>query len=162
MNNFKRLMLGRLDDEAFCRRLTLEGWDRLVTADDGTTGVVLVSPGTDLWPVTVAAVGLYRGPLDLAARESRLRELPARWRRRFVRRVIDPEDASGPASESLRDGGRVVVLGGPEDGGSLAVRLSEDTGASVLSVVADSPRRGRYRIAVRPLEDNAVPALTRE
>ncbi len=135
--------LSRLGDEAFCRRLTLEGWDRLVMAEEGG-GVILVSPGDDLWPLTVAAVGLYRGPVVVVAGASRLRRLPARWRRRFVGRSIEPDDIE-KAVASLRGGGRVVVV----DKSSVAARLTEESGATVLSAVAESPRRGRYRVVLR-------------
>ncbi len=163
MTFFQRLILGRLDDVAFCRRLTLEGWEHLVTAEDQGRGVVLVSPAVDLWQVAIAAVGLYRGPVDVVARGSRLRGLPARWRRRFVGRALEPDDASGPASETLSDGGRILVLAEPEAGGldSLAARLSSESGAPILSVATDSPRRGRYRIAVRPTPQSSASASRR-
>ena len=57
---FRRFMLGRMSDEALCRRLSLEGWERLTAAEDLGKGVILVTEPDDLWQIAIPVVGRDR------------------------------------------------------------------------------------------------------
>lgn len=146
----RRFPWARLGDVDLCRRLTLDGWQHLVEAEVPGRGVVLEAVAEGPWPFALAAVGLYRGQVDvLVAERSLARQVPRPWLRRFAAATLTPEAALGPAVEALENRGRVlVVVSAAGIAPDLTAGLARRAGAPHLRISAGARRRGRYRVAV--------------
>jgi KDO2-lipid IV(A) lauroyltransferase len=174
------LACGRLDPVGFCRRLTLEGWERLLDAEAGERGWVALLPRLGPWRVAVLPLGLYRGPtavgegageegrwlerLDRRFRVERLPEGVAGGRR--VAFPFDPETAGGsPAGSEPPTGGRSEVisldtfLGRPARVAASAFRLAVRSGAPLVPIFARPVPAGGWRVTVRaPIDPATAPA----
>ncbi|MEO1086336.1 MAG: hypothetical protein AAFY88_19035, partial [Acidobacteriota bacterium] len=59
------------EPQRLCRRLRLEGFERLVDADDGSAPLRLdLDPGGP-WPAALWAIAYYRGPLTVTGADAR-------------------------------------------------------------------------------------------
>jgi Kdo2-lipid IVA lauroyltransferase/acyltransferase len=169
-----------------CERLTLEGWEHLVAAQEEGRGAILLSAHLGSWEIAGHAVALFRGPLHAVARpfaNTLVYERYSRERARFGQILIAKRGAARPLLRILRGGGTVGLLidqrvrpgqgvqvpffGHPALTTPLPASLSVRTGAPAVPVFAYLEPAGRYRVEVlppilpEPEGPEAVEALTR-
>jgi len=182
-----QLACARLDPVAFCRRLTLEGWQRLPGAEAEGRGVVALLPALGPWRIAALPLGLYLGPtavVDDAGREGRwLERLDPRFRVERLprgaeegpravgegRRVAFPfvpeaavgtPDGSGPpAGGSSEVISLDTFLGRPARVTASAFRLAVRAGAPLVPIFARPVPAGGWRVTVRsPIGPPTAPA----
>jgi Kdo2-lipid IVA lauroyltransferase/acyltransferase len=182
---FDTLSVGRLAATDLCERLTLEGWEHLVSAQEQGRGTLLLSAHLGNWELAGHAASLLRGPVHAVARpfdNSLVYERVTRERARFGQSLIAKQRAAVPVLRVLRRGGTVglimdqrvrpgqgIVLpffGHPALTTPLPASLSLRTGAPAVPLFAHPEPGGRYRLealpAIQPTGDGeaAVAALT--
>jgi|CXWL01.1.fsa_nt_gi KDO2-lipid IV(A) lauroyltransferase len=180
----------RFDLEELCRRMDIEGWEHLQTADRGQ-GVLVMSAHLGLWETAAYPPGIYGGPLYVVGRpldNPRLDAELIRTRRKFGNELISKHGAARPILKTLAAGGRVGILidqrarpkegisvpffGLPAHTNPILARLSRRTGAPVVPIYGYPLPKGRYRVVLRPAieptsvdelkdEEEAVAELTR-
>ena len=180
----------RIDAVELCRRLTLEGWDRLELAEARGRGVIVFSGHLGNWEIAGRVLGLYRAPYHILVRPFNnplVWEHMSRERRRFGIREVLKQGAARQLFRVVRHGGRVGMvidqrvrpgqgivlpfLGHPALVTALPASLSLRTGAPAVPIFGWPAGRGRYRVEVgEPIlpedlpgggdGDEAVAALT--
>lgn len=176
----------RFDAASLCPRLTLEGWEHVLSAEAHGRGVFVLSPHIGFWELVPAVIGLYAGEMHIVFRPPDNphfdRELRA-FRERFACVVVPKRGAARKMLEVLREAGRVGILidqrvqpkegiavpffGRPALTTPILARLSLRTGAPVVPIAVFPTPHGRYRFVARPPilpegeGEEAVAALTR-
>jgi KDO2-lipid IV(A) lauroyltransferase len=157
----------RIGAVELCRRLTLEGWDRLVAAEERGRGLIAFTGHLGNWEIAGRVVGLYRAPYHMVARpfnNERLYAHMARDRERYGIREVLKRGAARQLFRVVREGGRVgmvidqrvrpgqgIVLpffGHPALTTALPASLSLRTGAPAVPIFGWPAPGGRYRVEV--------------
>jgi KDO2-lipid IV(A) lauroyltransferase len=180
------LSSGRFTAQQICRRLTLEGWDHLDTAQQAGKGVFVLSAHLGCWEMAAQPVALYAGGMDVVGRpldNPYLNRHLVQLRGRFGNGLIDKRGAARGMMKALRGGGKVGILidqrprkgegievpffGRPTWTVDVLARLSLRTGTPVVPIFGRAEPGGRYRVALRePIfppsspEGDPVTALT--
>lgn len=156
----------RFDARRLCRRLTLEGWEHLDTADGaGPGGAVLASVSAGIGPLAALAAALYRGPVDTCG-PTALRSWLEAWEARLGQPLLGAHHGPEDAVSALARGTRVAVsvdaasIGGTGVeaswlGRSLrvdatAAHLAVATGAPVVPLLAVPEPAGGFSVVARP------------
>ncbi len=158
----------RFDPRALCRRLSLEGWNRLEDAESQGRGVFVLGADVGCWQVAALAVALYRGPIETLGpwREDPVfGRLAAAFERSSGGGLFGELAGGGQVQWSLRTGDRVGFLAGQAIGHgetvaisflgrqlraeTLVARAAIDTGTPVVPVFGLPEPRGCWRISVR-------------
>jgi Kdo2-lipid IVA lauroyltransferase/acyltransferase len=158
----------RLDPVAFCRRLTITGWEHLDAAEAQGRGVVVFGGHTGNWEIAARTLGLYRAPYHIVVRpfnNALLYRYMASDRERFGIREVVKRGAARQLFRVLREGGRVglamdqrvraeqggIVLpffGHPALVTPLPASLALRTGAPAVPIFAWPQPGGRYLVEV--------------
>lgn len=179
------LSCGRFDAVELCERLTLEGWEHVVAAQEAGRGALLLSAHLGNWEMAGHALGLYRGPLHTLARpfdNPLVYTRYSRERARFGQMLVAKQGAAVRLFRVLRKGGTVGILmdqrvrpsqgiqvpffGHPALATPLPASLSLRIGAPAVPVFAYPEAAGRYRVVAQPAilpegeGEEAVAALT--
>ena len=159
----------RLGQVELCRRLTLQGWEHLVAAEERGRGVLVMGAHLGTWELIPALVALYRGPMHVVGRPADNpwidREI-VRLRERFGGIALDKRGSVRPMLKALAQGGRVALLidqrvnpregiavpffGRPAVTSPLLARLSLRHGAPVVPVLGRLEPAGRYHVTFYP------------
>ena len=131
----------RFDLVELCRRLTLEGWEHLQTAEAAGRGLLVLTTHLGSWEIATWAMGTYAGPVHGAGRP-----------------LANPL----LAAESARSAERFGVRTRLEPSATWEMIAVLEAGEKVATVIDRQPPPGADRIAVpffgRPLEVSLVPA----
>lgn len=163
------ISLGRFDPVGLCRRLTLEGWEHLETAERDGRGTLVVTAHLGNWELVGYTLALYKGPTWIVARPTpnrRVEDDLRRFRERFGNRTIYKRGAARGIWAALRQRERVALAIDqrvhPNEGietrffgqiaftSPLVARLSLRTGAPVVPAFAYPETPDRYRVVVHP------------
>ncbi len=165
----------RFDPRALCRRLTLDGWNRLEAAESLGRGILLLGAETGHWQLAALAVALYRGPIETLGpwREDPVfGRLAAAFERSWGDSLFGELAGGGQLQWSLRAGDRVGWLAGQQlgHGDTVAVRFlgrslraetlparaAIETGTPVLPVFGLPGPHGGWRVSIRePIQPQA-------
>ncbi len=158
----------RFDARALCRRLTLDGWDRLEAAESQGRGVLMLGARYGCWQLAALAVALYRGPIETLGpwrTDPVFGRLAAAFERSSGGGLFGELAGGGQLQWSLRAGDRVGWLAGQSihhgetaaltflgrqlRAETLVARAAIDTGAPIVPVFGFPEPRGRWRVSVR-------------
>lgn len=179
------LSVGRFDGAELCRRVHLEGWERLAEAEAKGRGLILLAAHFGSFELLAHYIALFHGGIHIVMRPTDNplldREL-IRGRERFGNITLSKRFVARKMARVLRERGRTVILidhrvprrqgidvpflGRPAITSTLPARLSLLTGAPAVPIFA-FPRPAGFRVVVRaPIEPagrgrEAVTALTR-
>jgi KDO2-lipid IV(A) lauroyltransferase len=183
------LSASRLDLVGLCRRLTIEGWEHVLAAQQQGRGILFITAHLGAWEIAADALGTYAGqlhvvgrPLDNPLLDRELGRLRGRFGNRLLAkrgalrglvRVLGAGENAGLLIDQRpgpRQGIEVPFFGRPAATTPAVASLSLRFGAPVVPVHVYPEPGGRYRLLVRPpilpdqaggLEgDRAVAALT--
>ena len=185
---FDIVSLGRFDAVEICRRLTVDGWEHLDTAEAKGRGVVAFTAHVGNWEMASYPFFLYRPPLHVVVRPFNnplvYRHMEAE-RRRFGQELIAKSGAAREMFRVVKRGGKVGVvmdqrvrpgqgitvpfLGHEALATPLPAAVCLRTGAPALPVFARPEPGGRYRVTIAPpivppadgRDDDSVAAFTR-
>lgn len=178
------LSVGRFDGVELCRRVRLEGWERLAEAEAKGRGLILLAAHFGSFELLAHYVALFHGGMHVVMRPTDNplldREL-IQGRERFGNITLSKRFVARKMARVLRDRGRTVILidhrvprrqgidvpffGRPAITSTLPARLSLLSGAPAVPIFA-YPRPAGFRVVVRaPIEPEgsgpqAVAALT--
>jgi Kdo2-lipid IVA lauroyltransferase/acyltransferase len=157
----------RIDPVELCRRLTLEGWQRLDEAEAHGRGLLVFGGHTGNWEIAARVLGLYRAPYHIVVRpfnNPRVYAYMARDRERFGIREVGKRGAARQLFRVVREGGRVGLamdqrvrpgqglelpfFGRPALVTPLPASISLRTGAPAVPIFAWPEPGGSYRVEV--------------
>lgn len=157
----------RIDAVELCRRLTLDGWERLEAAEELGRGLLVFGGHTGNWEIGARVLGLYRAPYHIVVRPFNnplVYTHMARERERFGIREVAKRGAARQLFRAVRDRGRVglamdqrvrpgqgIILpffGHPALVTPLPASVSLRTGAPAVPLFAWPEARGRYRVEI--------------
>ena len=171
----------RFDLVEMCRRMTLEGWDRVLEARRGAAprGIFAMTAHLGLWETAAHAFGTYGGRLHVVGRpldNPRLDREVERQRRRFGNELLLKRGAARGMIRAIQAGENVALLidqrvqrhegievpffGRPAWTTPILARISLRLGVPVLPMYSLPRPGGRYLVRVEP--PVAPPELPRD